>query len=96
MISTAEVKIERPRRYGKQLASHLGHKLESTETETGWTLVRESSTARIVVGDEQLTLVVDAPDADSMASLQNVLDRHLRKFAAAVGELDIEWVVSEA
>lgn len=96
MMSRADVKIERPHRYGKQLASHLGHKLESTETEKGWTLARESSTARIVVGDDQLTLVVEAPDEDAMASLQNVLDRHLRKFAAAVGELDIEWVVSEA
>ena len=53
---TAEVQIERPARYGKQLASHLGHKAPVTELENGWSLAIGTGTGLVLPSESILTL----------------------------------------
>lgn len=91
MISTARIHISRPERYGKQLASHLGHRSVVTQTDDGWSLVMTGGTSTIRVEPTELTLIVEAETEESLATLRHVLERHLRKFAAKEGELDVSW-----
>ena len=87
---TAEVQIERPERYGKQLASHLGHKAEVTDLPNGWSLAIAGGTGLVLPGDGVLTLVAEAPDQESTDRIKFVLEKHLRQFATKL-ELSIDW-----
>jgi hypothetical protein len=92
MESYASVSIARPARYAKQLANHLSHKIESSPTNTGWDLVFSQGTASIVVTDHSINFFTSAATAENTAFIQDVMARHLRKFAAKEGDLIIDWV----
>ncbi len=87
---TADVQIERPERYGKQLASHLGHKAEVTDLENGWSLAIAGGTGLVLPGEGVLTLIAEAPDAEATERIKFVLEKHLRQFAPKL-ELTIDW-----
>ena len=91
MMSTAVVVIDRPARYGKQLASHLGHRSTVVETVDGWELSNANGTAMILPNESWLELRVEAESSEALARLCDVLERHLRKFAAKEGELIVDW-----
>lgn len=91
MFSAADVVIDRPERYGKQLASHLGHKVAVADLDNGWALTIGEGTGRILPGDEILRLEAEADNAELLARIQDVLERHLRKFATKAGELEVSW-----
>ncbi len=91
LTARAEVPTETPDRYAKQLVSHLGRR-------TSWTTDGDTSTAeiaggtgRVVVGDGVLTLVAEAPDAETLSRVQHVLGSHLERFAQRQ-ELEVRWV----
>ena len=88
---TAVVSIDRPARWGKQLASHLSHKAELTELENGWSLAIAGGTGLVLPGEDELTLVAEATDAESLERIRFVLEKHLRQFANKE-ELQINWV----
>lgn len=92
--ASAEVSIERSARYGKQLAIHLSHKCEMTETSTGWDLIIRDGRGIITPGENVLTLEAQAPSEESLAIVKDVLERHLRKFAVKLEPLTVEWVKS--
>lgn len=92
METRATITIARPGRYAKQLANHLSHKIESTPTDTGWDLVLSQGSASIVVTESTIVFSTSAATAVDTAFIQDVLVRHLKKFAAKEGELSIEWV----
>lgn len=92
MDSHTSVSINRPARYAKQLAMHLSHKIQSIPTDTGWDLVFSQGTASIVVTEHAIEFSTTAATTEDTAFIQDVLDRHLKKFAAKEGELSIEWV----
>lgn len=80
------------RTYMIQMCKHFGHKVEATFDDVH---------GRIALGERICDLEVSAPDvlrisltADSEASLhaiEDVVDRHLRRFAFKE-ELSIQWV----
>ena len=87
----ARVSIERPERYGKQLASHISHKTEVTEIEGGWVALIRAGEGKILPGKEALVLEARANDDETLEIVKDVLERHLRKFAAKLDFLEITW-----
>jgi uncharacterized protein len=90
LTARADVPTEAPARYAKQLLSHLGRR-------TTWTTDGDTSSAgiaggtgRVVVGDGVLTLVAEAPDAETLGRVQHVLGSHLERFGRR-GELTVTW-----
>lgn len=87
----AVVAIERPERYAKQLAAHFGHKIEVIEIDGGWQLTIRGGTGLLLPRTTELVLEASAADAETLDTVKDVLERHLRKFAAKLGELSIDW-----
>lgn len=82
--------IERPGRYSKQLASHLGHKIAVTEIDNGWLFEIEGAKGTAVTsGEAELTLTAEGDSTELVERMQFVLQKHLLKFA---GDLNPEVV----
>ncbi|MDH6536095.1 DUF2218 domain-containing protein [Aurantimicrobium minutum] len=92
LYERAEVSIERPERYGKQLASHISHKTEVSEIEGGWQAKIRSGEGKILPQRETLVLEARANDDETLAIVKDVLERHLRKFAAKLEPLEVTWI----
>ena len=90
LTARADVPTEAPARYAKQLVSHLGHKVEFTTDGDTSTAAIGAATGRIVVGEGVLTLLAEAPDAESLARVQHVLGSHLERFGQR-NELTVTW-----
>jgi uncharacterized protein len=91
--STAVVATEAPERYAKQLLAHLGRKntVEPIDDgSNGGRLVFAYGTGIVRPEDERLVLEAAAPDADSLAHVEDVLARHLERFGAR-RELVVVW-----
>jgi hypothetical protein len=95
LTARADVPTETPARYAKQLLSHLGRR-------TSWATDGDTSTAeiaggtgRVVIGDGVLTLIAEAPDAETLSRVQHVLSSHLERFAQRQ-ELQVSWVSDAA
>ena len=91
ITKTAIIEIERPNRYAKQLASHMGNKVPTEEIESGWKLTFDIGTATLTTTETQLTMVANAENSENLQKIQGALVKHLIKFAAKLGELDIAW-----
>jgi uncharacterized protein len=90
LSARADVPTDTPERYAKQLVAHLGRRLEwATDGGTSTARVGEG-TGRVVVGDGVLTLLAEAPDAEGLARVQDVLGRHLERFGQR-NELVVSW-----
>jgi uncharacterized protein len=90
LTARAAVPTGTPERYAKQLLSHLGRR-------TSWTTDGDTSTAkmaggtgRVVIGDGVLTLIAEAPDAETLTRVQHVLGSHLERFGRR-HELTVTW-----
>lgn len=88
----ATVDIERPERYGKQLASHISHKTEVAPSESGWVAKIRDGVGTVTPFADVLVLEAQAPSEESLEIVKDVLERHLRKFAAKLEPLEIVWV----
>lgn len=91
--STAVVSTGWPARYAKQLLSHLGHKVAVepvSEPEPAGRLVFAYGTGTVLPGVSSLTLIAAADDDESLARVQDVLQRHLERFGARQ-ELVVNW-----
>ena len=91
--STAVVATDAPERYSKQLLAHLGRKdtVETIRDESnGGRLVFAYGTGIVRPEDDRLVLEAAAPDADSLAHVEDVLARHLERFGAR-RELVVIW-----
>jgi uncharacterized protein len=91
LTARAAVVTSSPERYAKQLLSHLGRR-------TSWTTGGDTSraeiaggTGRVVVGDGVLTLIAEAPDAETLTRVQHILGSHLERFGQR-NELTVTWV----
>jgi uncharacterized protein len=90
LSARADVPTDTPERYAKQLVAHLGRRLEwATDGGTSTARVGEG-TGQVVVGDGVLTLLAEAPDAEGLAWVQDVLGRHLERFGQR-NELVVSW-----
>jgi uncharacterized protein len=91
LVARADVPTSTPQRYAKQLLSHVGRR-------TAWTTDGDTSTAaiaggtgRVVVGEGLLTLIAEAPDAETLGRVQHVLGSHLERLGQRT-ELAVAWV----
>ena len=96
-LSTARVSTDRPSRYGKQLAAHMGRKITATWDETvqtgSLTFDREGAATGVVElschdGVLQLDL---AADDEHLERLEQVTGIHLARFGAKEG-LVVSWI----
>jgi hypothetical protein len=91
--STAAVPTDAAERYAKQLLAHIGRK-NSVEpidgSPSGGRLVFAYGTGTVRPGTGCLVLEAAAPDAESLARVQDVLGRHLERFGAR-RELVVTW-----
>ena len=91
LTSHADVRTDAPARYAKQLVSHLGRKAPFTEEADGaWTVTVGDARGRIVIGDDVLSLHVEASNAETLNRLQHALGSHLERFGARAG-LTVTW-----
>ena len=95
--STARVSTDRPSRYGKQLAAHMGRKITTTWDETSQTgsltFDREGAVTGVVelfCHDGVLQLDLSADDAH-LERLEQVTGIHLARFGAKEG-LVVSWL----
>ncbi|MBC3842439.1 DUF2218 domain-containing protein [Streptacidiphilus sp. 4-A2] len=89
--SEARVATDRPHRYAKQLAAHLGRKAESSwDEEAGrGALTFGAGTATLVAEPGLLLLTVEG-EAENLDRLEDVVGRHLVRFGTK-DELVAEW-----
>lgn len=91
LTARAEVVIERPERWAKQLVSHLSRNAVVTNTPDGDVLTIARGSGTVGVEADRVVLLAEAPDEESLAKVQDVLGRHLERFAS-VHEISVTWV----
>ena len=81
--SCAALEIDRPERYAKQLVSHISHKAVTLADDTGLTTVTFGfgATGTVSVNEKSVLLSAQAETQDALERAQDVLGRHLLKFA---------------
>ena len=94
LVSHAHVSLERPARYGKQLAGHLGHKVQVDELENGWALHIGDGQGCVLPHDDMLELVAEAETPEMLERIKDVLGRHLLQFTTKLPSVTIVWTDS--
>ncbi len=94
LLSIAVVSTDASERYGKQLLSHLGHKVRMEplpdRPAPAGRLVFAYGVGTVLPMPGQLVLRATAANLESLTRLQDVLQRHLEKFGAR-RELAVTW-----
>jgi hypothetical protein len=92
MNSTAITPTAHARRYLQQLAKHWSHKLEVEFTPVHATIRFPSgAVATLDAGEEALTSVIEAPDAETLERMKTVVAEHLDRFAFREAPLPFAW-----
>lgn len=91
--SSTKLTIERPERYAKQLASHIGHKAQSVAEVDGVTTITFGfgGTGTISVNSDSVLLTAQADSQENLDKAQDVLGRHLLKFAK-LEDHKLDWI----
>jgi hypothetical protein len=79
--ATARVATEAPRRYMTQLCKHFEHRLAVTYDETQGSIAFQAGICRLAVEPEALVMTVESADEAALPQLQDVVARHLLRFA---------------
>jgi hypothetical protein len=90
VTSRAVVATPRADRFAKQLASHLGQKMAVTLVDGDQQLSFSAGKCLLSPTPEALVLTASAGDAVLLASVEDVIARHLVRFGAK-DELTVEW-----
>ncbi len=92
--SRAEVGTDKPTRYAKQLASHLGRKCAVAEETTGTRVTlpvdRGSGSCLLSSGSGVLVLEAEAENAEVLQTVNDVVGGHLERFGQRDG-LAVSW-----
>lgn len=92
MHSSTKLLIERPERWAKQLASHLGHKaVVKTEGNASTVTFAGGGTGRIEAGLDAVLLAVEAANPEQLERIQDILESHLLRFAGLEGIVTLTW-----
>jgi hypothetical protein len=94
LTSRAIVAIERPARYGKQLAGHIAHKVQVDEVGDGWELHIGEGLGRVMPHADSLELVAEAESPEMLERIKDVLGRHLLQFTTKLPGVTITWTDS--
>jgi hypothetical protein len=79
--SVATVATPNASRYLQQLCKHFQHKLPVAFDPHSGQIAYAIGNCSLIAGDGALTLFLSAPDPDRLAQLQDVVVRHLLRFA---------------
>jgi hypothetical protein len=94
LLSVAVVSTDASERYGKQLLSHLGRKVHTEplpdRPAPAGRLLFAYGVGTVLPMPGQLILRATAANQESLARVQDVLQRHLEKFGAR-RELTVTW-----
>jgi len=94
LLSVAVVTTDASERYGKQLLSHLGRKVQTEplpdRPAPAGRLLFAYGVGTVLPLPGELILRATAADQESLARVQDVLQRHLEKFGAR-RELTVSW-----
>ncbi len=92
------VSIERPTRYGKQLAGHIGHRVQVDELDIGWALHIGDGMGHVLPHESEsnpfLELTAEAETEEMLERIKNVLGKHLLQFTTKLPSVTIDWVDS--
>ena len=88
--SAAEIATAQAGKYMTQLCKHFQHEIPVVSDERSGEITFSAGVCRLSAEGETLTLVLEAGDAAQMATLQDVVARHLVRFAFRE-ELKIDW-----
>lgn len=88
--SIARVETERASIHLQQLCKHFAHKRPVTFTPEQGRIKFAIGTCRLEAANGVLTLTAEAEDDDQLAQLQDVVDKHLVRFAFRT-PVKIEW-----
>ncbi|MBJ8346135.1 DUF2218 domain-containing protein [Antrihabitans sp. YC2-6] len=86
----ADAAIEKPSRWRKQLTDHLGHRIDTTSGPTTSTFRFGDGFALATDTEAGLRLEAEAATGDRLAQIQDVVSRHLERFAHR-HEISISW-----
>ena len=81
VCSMAEAATPEASRYLQQLCKHFGHRIPVTFDEHSGHIGFPMGDCRLRAGDGVLTISLAAPDGTRMRELQDVVARHLLRFA---------------
>lgn len=91
MESHARVATEKAARYMIQLAKHWSHKFEVRYDDTSAYFPLPLGTCRMSAHRDGLDITVEAADLEALSALEDVVARHLDRFAFREGELKYGW-----
>jgi hypothetical protein len=83
MQTFASIETRHAKRYLGQFCKHFAHKLpvDLAETNTAGSVTFTAGTCTLNASETTLNLAINAPTATETATLQDVVDRHLIRFA---------------
>ncbi|HTR13422.1 MAG TPA: DUF2218 domain-containing protein [Roseiarcus sp.] len=90
----ADVETANASRYLQQLCKHFQHKLPVAFDPHAGRIEFPSGECRLEADDARLQLFLAAPDAEAMERLQDVVARHLLRFAFRE-DLKVDWRAAE-
>ncbi len=91
--SEARVAMETPARYLSQLCKHFQHRRPVILGDTAGEIAFEGGTCRLEATADTLLMRLDAADAETGARLEEVVARHLLRFAFRHPP-EVRWVRS--
>ena len=93
--SEARIALDQPARYLGQLCKHFAHKLPVTLEEARGSIAFPMGTCRLEAAEGLLLLHAEADGAEALERLQDVVGRHLLRFAFRAPPT-IDWRPGEA
>ncbi len=86
----ADIPTDHASRYLQQLCKHFAHKRPVSFDEHSGQISLMAGECRLTADDAKLTVFVEAPDPSQLEQLQDVVVRHLVRFAFRE-ELSVDW-----
>ncbi len=81
LTSIARVQTSSPARYMGQLCKHFVHKIPASHDEETGRIEFPFGLCELAIGNDLLAMTVSAPDAESLARMEEVVASHLLRFA---------------
>jgi uncharacterized protein len=92
MQTQTSLKIDRPERWAKQLASHLGNRAAlKHEGDMAILTFEFGGTGEIWTTEDAVHLRATAETPENMETAQNVLGKHLLRFSKLIDTVELDW-----
>ena len=91
MKSSTTLLTPNGRKYMIQLCKHFGHRAPATYNDREGEIVFEGGRVGLRAAPETLMLCAEATEASGIERLEQVIERHLKRFAFREPELSFDW-----